>query len=84
MIKDFDVSKAYFKDNKLISFPSKENKKHKVIEYISNNFIPEGTYKEKEINEILKNIYDDYVLLRRYLVDYKFLNRTKDCRTYWK
>lgn len=84
MSKNFNLSTAYFKDNKLITFPSKEKKKHMVIKYISENFIPKGNYTEKEINEMLKKIYDDYALLRRYLVDYNLLKRTKDCKTYWK
>ena len=78
------ISDLYFKDNRLVNFPSKNNKKYMLMEYISKNFIKKGNYTEKEINEILKNIFDDYALLRRYLVDYKFLNRTKDCSKYWK
>lgn len=40
-------------------------------------------YNEKEINELLKNVYPDFAILRRYLVDYKYLNRTQDCMTYF-
>lgn len=79
-----NIEDLYFKNNKLINFPSKNNKKYMVMEYISKTFIKEGYYTEKEINEILKNIFVDYALLRRYLIDYKLLNRTKDCRKYWK
>ncbi|WP_317133679.1 DUF2087 domain-containing protein [Lagierella massiliensis] len=25
----------------------------------------------------------DYAILRRYMVDYKILYRTRDCKTYW-
>ena len=32
-------------------------------------------FTEKELNEAIKDIYPDYSLIRRYLVDYKFLER---------
>lgn len=36
-----------------------------------------------EVNEILRPVYDDFVLLRRYLIDYKFLTREKDGSCYY-
>ena len=32
-------------------------------------------FTEKELNEAIKEIHPDYSLIRRYLVDYKFLDR---------
>lgn len=40
-------------------------------------------YSEVEVNEILRPVYDDFVLLRRYLIDYKFLTREKDGSCYY-
>jgi hypothetical protein len=40
-------------------------------------------YAEKEINEILKAIYEDYVMLRRYLIEYGFIDRKSDGSEYW-
>ena len=40
-------------------------------------------YTEKQVNEIIKNVYEDYATIRRYLVDYKILSRTTDCKQYW-
>ena len=37
---------------------------------------------EKELNEAIKEIYPDYSLIRRYLVDYKFLERDNYGRIY--
>ncbi len=79
-----NIEDIYFKNNKLLNFPTKESNKYYIISYISERFIPNGYYTEKELNGILKTIYSDYVLIRRYLVDYKFINRTKDCTLYWK
>ena len=41
-------------------------------------------YSEVQVNEILKDIYPDYVTLRRYLIEYDYLERTRDGSAYWK
>ncbi|KNF09012.1 hypothetical protein CLPU_4c00580 [Gottschalkia purinilytica] len=41
-------------------------------------------YKEKEVNQILQDVYDDYVTLRRYLIEHKFLERKSDGSQYWR
>ena len=38
---------------------------------------------EQEVNEILRPIYEDYMTIRRYLIMYGFMERTKDGRQYW-
>ena len=38
---------------------------------------------EKEVNEILKTVYTDYVMLRRYLIELGYMDRNKDGSTYW-
>lgn len=40
-------------------------------------------YSEQEVNEILRPIYEDYMTIRRYLIMYGFMERTKDGRQYW-
>ncbi|SHK26766.1 DUF2087 domain-containing protein [Paramaledivibacter caminithermalis] len=80
------VIKRYFKDEgngKLISFPRKEKRKIIVLNHISKKFKNNKEYTEKEVNDILKKVDDDYVTLRRYLIEYGFLNRTNDCSSYW-
>ena len=42
-----------------------------------------ATYSEKEVNKILSRVYEDYVLLRRYLIEYGFLDRTRDGAVYF-
>ena len=56
--------------------------KKAVLRIISNIFERDTDYSEQEVNEILKPIFDDFVLLRRYLVDYKYLNRTRSGSIY--
>lgn len=74
----------WIKDNKIQKIPKKEKDKIELFNYIANLIFEKNVqYTEKEINEKLKNFYIDYALLRRYMVDYKILSRTIDCKTYW-
>lgn len=67
----------------LNTFPAKEKKKIIILREIAKNFKQGEVYSEKEINRILKRIYDDYVLIRRYLIQYGFLDRNTDGTGYW-
>lgn len=67
----------------LKNYPSKEKKKVIVLEKIAKNFSKGKIYSEKEINRILKRIYEDYATLRRALIEYGFIERTDDCSKYW-
>ena len=76
--------KKYFDGDKLISFPIKQKRKIIVLQEIIKHFNNNQKYTETEVNEILKAIYFDYVTIRRYLIEYGFLDRTSDGREYWK
>lgn len=67
----------------LKNFPSKEKKKIIILEEIMKNFSRGKIYSEKDINKTLKRIYDDNATIRRYLIEYGFLERSKDCSKYW-
>lgn len=67
----------------LTMFPRKEKKKLAILRNIMKRFEPRRKYTEKEVNQVLEPIFHDYVTLRRYLVDYGFLDRQKDCTAYW-
>lgn len=67
----------------LKTYPVKEKKKIIVLEEISKNFSKGKTYSEKEVNRILQRVYEDYVSLRRALVEYGFIERTNDGSKYW-
>jgi len=40
-------------------------------------------YREREINEILKQYYDDHITLRRFLIEHGLLARKPDGSQYW-
>lgn len=69
---------------KLISLPAREKKKVVVLGIIANQFAPRTIYAEKDVNATLGDIYDDYASLRRYLIEYGFLDRKSDCSEYWR
>lgn len=64
-------------------FSAKQKKRIFALKTIAKQFEAGKIYNEKEVNEILKPIYSDYVTIRRELIDYKFMERTPDCREYW-
>ena len=68
---------------KLKSLSSKEKKKLVILRVIAGQFAPGRRYAEKEVNAVLKGNHEDYVTLRRYLIEYGFLDRTRDCGEYW-
>lgn len=67
----------------LKQFPVKEKRKFILLTLIVKSFEHNVIYSEKQINEILKPIYHDFATIRRYLVDYKFLNRNATGESYW-
>ncbi|MHB8127393.1 MAG: DUF2087 domain-containing protein [Mobilitalea sp.] len=68
---------------KLKIFSAKEKKKIVTLRKVIEQFEKGKVYTEKEVNKILKDIYDDYPTMRRYLIEYGFMDRTIDCLEYW-
>jgi hypothetical protein len=70
-------------DGPLKVFAQKEKHKIVVLREISKRFASKAFYEEKEVNEVLKAVYHDFVTLRRYLIEYGFLDRKADGSQYW-
>ena len=68
---------------KLKIMPRKDKYKIIILRLISNE-MKETSYTESEINEFLKPIYEDYVSLRRYLIEYGFFTRDSFGKIYKK
>lgn len=80
------IIKNYFPegiDGPLKTFSMKEKNKLVVLHVIARRLQDGRMYDEKEINQILKVVYSDFVTLRRYLIEYGFLDRTPDGSRYW-
>lgn len=67
----------------LKTFEIREKNKLVVLRQIAKRFEPGRLYSETEVNAILKNAYPDYVTLRRYLIEYGFMDRKPDGSQYW-
>lgn len=77
------IVKKYFAEGKLTKFPQREKQKLVVLREISTHLETNYQYDEHALNQILRGFYEDYVLIRRYLVDYGFLDRKSDGSSYW-
>ena len=69
---------------KLKVFSKKEKKKIVILRQVAAQFASGRSYTEPEVNAILKEIWADYATMRRYLVEYGYLDRTWDGKAYWK
>jgi len=80
------IIKTYFPqgaNGPISGFPKKEKRKIVILRQLIRRFKPGRQYSEQEVNEILKAAWDDFVTLRRYLIEYGFMGRLPDGSTYW-
>jgi len=63
--------------------PAKEKRKYIILCMVIHYFKKDVLYSEQEVNQILKPMLTDHVMIRRYLVDYGFLERTENGSSYW-
>lgn len=68
---------------RLRHYPLKAKRQVVVLSEIAKLFELGRTYTEAETRTMLAEVYEDYSMLRRYLVDYGFMGRTKDGSQYW-
>ena len=69
-------------DGKLVAMPVQVKRQQYVMEEIAKTFETGIRYTEREVDAILKPIYEDHCTLRRSLVDFKYLQRADGI--YWK
>ncbi|MDR3597556.1 DUF2087 domain-containing protein [Clostridium sp.] len=67
-------------------WPVKKAMKMEILKYLSTKFEYDKTYTEKEVNSIIQawHTFSDYFLLRRGMIEYRLLCRTRDGAKYWK
>lgn len=78
-----EITNKYFSDGVLTKFPNKEKQRLVVLRKITSQLKTDYIYDEKELNETLKMFYEDYALIRRYLIDYGLIDRKADGSGYW-
>ena len=71
---------------RLTALPAKHRKALAALWYLAGKIEPERQYTEPEINDLLDEwaLFRDHATLRRELYNKHILNRTADCRMYWK
>ena len=74
------------RDGRLTHLPMKKEIRQLVLSYLAEKFLFGEAYTEKQINHIISewHTFNDFFLLRRELVDYKYLHRTRDGSRYWR
>lgn len=72
-----------FSRGRLTAIPRKPARREQVLVHLARTlFEPDRTYSEREVNEALLTVHDDYSALRRYLVVAGLLTRPKDGSSY--
>ena len=83
--KEVNISAFLDEKGKIRQWPAASKNKIAVVYYLASKFEKDRIYNEKEVNEIINqwHTFNDYFLLRRSLIDYKFLGRTRNGAEYW-
>ena len=82
-IEKENVLKNYIINDKIIKIPRAEKKKIIILQYILQKFQHNKKYTETQVNEILKQMNEDFASLRRYLIQYGFMDREDNGNAYW-
>jgi len=69
------VLKAYFKDGVCVQLPVQNKKRWIVYEEVIRLLDPKREYSERELNDLITTIHEDYCLIRRELVEEGVLAR---------
>lgn len=81
-----DINRFLDEKGRLKTWPAKKEMKIEALKHIATKFEIGRSYTEKEVNAIIElwHTFNDYFLIRRDLVDYHFLSRTRNGSAYWK
>ncbi len=70
------VLAGFVKQGRLTHIPVHHGKRLIVLRWLANQFDPERSYSEREVNDLLASHGEDHATLRRYLVDAGLLERS--------
>jgi DNA-binding HxlR family transcriptional regulator len=78
------VLREHTVNGRLVKIPAKQKKLVVVLRWLATKFEAGKMYTEPEVNAVLKSVDDeDFVLLRRELVDFGYLRRERGGGKYW-
>lgn len=83
--KNVNISVFLDDDGKITRVPAPNRTRVPVLRYLAGKFEEGIVYNEKHVNAIIDawHSFGDYFILRRLLIDYRFLARTADGTKYW-
>jgi len=70
-------------DGQLKTIPAQRKKMDVILRHVGKAFIPDITYNENEVNQILEKFHQDTATLRRELIGMGILERSTGGREYW-
>jgi hypothetical protein len=76
------VLSTFVKDGRITGMPAKRSKRLVLLDHVAGLFDIGVHYSEQDVNRVLRTMFDDYVALRRYLIDEGFLDRAGG--EYWR
>jgi predicted transcriptional regulator len=79
---DRKVLHDWMANGRLKGIPRQWKKRDVVVRYLLEQFEPHRRYTEREVNEIIGRIYEDYATLRRELIDSRYMARERE--VYWR
>jgi predicted transcriptional regulator len=81
---DRKVLKTYLDaEGRIKAFPVQRKKELAILRHVVKVFEPRKRYSEKEVNATLRRFSDDTARLRRYLVEFGFMERQGGGGEYW-
>jgi biotin operon repressor len=69
------VLRNFFDGERLKQIPAQRKQRVVILQHLVERFDPGRTYAEREVNDILSGVHEDFATLRRELVDYGYLER---------
>ncbi|MGW4894022.1 DUF2087 domain-containing protein [Kitasatospora sp. NPDC004240] len=78
-----DVSGLFSAEGRLTTIPRRAARRAQLLTHLTTTlFEPDRSYSEREVNDALRTVHDDFPALRRYLVESGHLARPKDGSSY--
>ncbi len=71
------VISDFFVGERLRDIPAQRKRRLIILQHLMKRFDPERTFRESEVNDLLRPAHDDVATLRRELVDYGYLQRDR-------
>jgi predicted DNA-binding protein YlxM (UPF0122 family) len=79
---DRKVLRDFMEDGRLRQIPRQWKKRQAIHRYLIDRFEPGRRYAEREVNDVISQVHDDYATWRRELVDTGLLKREREI--YWR